>query len=260
MEPSDQWCGAGRIVWLSGGVVAYNNPGADVEICAGSSGPALSRCKINSYGSLFETLIKQGFPIIGTTFVVHQDELDGLRPAEFRMAGFRGRWPLSSLRQQWREVAFASSKLDQMPLFDVSSRIAFGLGYSELRLYDLASAYAIQLRSRCHKETTVGYQRFKDPHSREVYKSIHALVWELAVLRDTLAEFAASFCYSKAGIRTLGGLLSYLKKMGASDPLSVELLAISDDKLAGWHALAPTGTSSLTLHQWNGPQELHFPF
>lgn len=236
MEPIEKWPNAGRVVWLSGGIVAYNSPGTDVEICAGSGGSAIRKCKINSYGSLFEMLKKQGFSIIGTSFVVHQDELNGLRPAEFRMAGCRNGWPLSDLRQQWREVAFAASKLDQMPLMDVSSRLAFGLEYSQLRLYDLASAYAVQLGSRCAKGNAVEYQRFKDLHSRGVYKSIHALFWELAVLRDTLAEFAAMFCFSQPGIRTLRSLISFLKTATLADPLSAELLSIADVKLGGWLA------------------------
>lgn len=236
MEIAEKWPNAGRAVWLFGGIVAYNNPGTDVEICAGSGGPVVRRCEIDSYGGLFEILKKQGFSIIGTTFVVHQDELNGLRPAEFRMAGLRNGWPLSELRQKWREVAFAASKLDQMPLMDVSSRLAFGLEYSQLRLYDLASAYAAQLRSRCAKDKPVEYQRFKDLLSREVYKSIHALFWELAVLRDTLAEFAAMFCFSKPGVRTLRGLLSFLRTAPSADPLSAELLSITDEKLGGWLA------------------------
>lgn len=236
MELSEKWPNAGRIVWLSGGIVAYNNPGADVEIRAGSGGRVIHTCKISSYGSLFEVLRKQGFSIIGTTFVVHQDELNGLRPAEFRMADCRSGWPLSNLRQQWREVAFAASKRDQMPLMDVSSRLAFGLEHSQLRLYDLTSAYAAQLRSRSGKNEAAGYQRFKDLYGPEVYKSIHALFWELAVLRDTLAEFAAMFCFSQHAVRTLKGLLSFLKMAALADPLSAEFLSVTDEKLGGWLA------------------------
>lgn len=236
MEIAEKWPNAGRAVWLFGGLVAYNNPGTEVEICAGSGGPVVRKCEINSYGSLFDILKKQGFSIIGTTFVVHQDELSGLRPAEFRMAGLRNGWPLSDLRQKWREIAFAASKLDQMQLMDLSSRLAFGLEYSQLRLYDLASAYAAQLSSRCAKGESVEYQRFKDLLSREVYKSIHALFWELAVLRDTLAEFAATFCFFRPNVRTLRGLISFLRTVALADPLSAELLSITDEKQGGWLA------------------------
>jgi hypothetical protein len=232
----EKWPNAGRVVWLTGGIVAYNNPGTEVEICVGSNGPAVRKWRINSYGSLFEMLKKQGFSIIGTTFVVQQDELNGLRPAEFRLAGCRNGWPLSNLRQQWREVAFAASKQEQMSLMDVSSRLAFGLEYSQLHLYDLVSAYAMQLRSRWDKDKTLEYHRFKDLHSREVYKSIHALFWELAVLRDTLAEFAAIFCFSQPSIRTLRGLISFLRTSASADPLSAELLSVTNETQGGWLA------------------------
>jgi hypothetical protein len=236
VEPLAGWPNAGRVVWLTGGIVAYNNPGAEVEICAGSNGPAIRTFKINSYGSLFEILKKMGLSIIGTTFVVHQDELRGLRPAEFRMASYGNGWPLSNLRQKWREIAFAASKQDQMPLMDVTSRLAFGLEYSQLRLYDLVSSYAVQLRARFDKDKRIEYQRFKDLNSREIYKSIHGLFWELAVLRDTLAEFAATFCFSQLGIRTLRGLLRFLKTASSPDSLCAELLSAADEKQGGWLA------------------------
>jgi hypothetical protein len=119
---------------------------------------------------------------------------------------------------------------------DVSSRLAFGLEYSQLRLYDLVSAYAVQLRSRWERDKTLEYHRFKDLHGREVYKSIHALFWELAVLRDTLAEFAAIFCFSQPRIRTLRGLISFLKTAASADPLSAELLYAADETQSGWLA------------------------
>ena len=123
-----------------------------------------------------------------------------------------------------------------MRLVDLSSRIAFGLEYSQMRLYDLASAYSTQLRSRCAKDEPVEYQRFKDLLSPDVYKSIHALFWELAVLRDTLAEFAAMFCFRKPSVRTSTGLIKFLKSSASADPLSAEWLSITDEKQGGWLA------------------------
>jgi hypothetical protein len=201
-----EWPNAGRVVWLTGGLAAYNNPGPDVEICAGTNGRTLHKFAIRKYGALFEILKGQGFSIIGATFVRHQEELEGLRPAQFRVAGHERGWPLWDVWEKWRQIAFAASRRNEMALMDISSRIASGLAYSQSRLYDLTATYSQQLGSCLHSGEPLEYRAFKDLNSREVYKCIHALFWELAVLRDNLGEFAALFCFSQSGITTFGNL------------------------------------------------------
>jgi hypothetical protein len=233
-ELETKWPNAGRVVWLAGGLTAYNNPGPDVELCAGSNGRTLHKFSIRNYGDLYDILKRQGLSIIGATFVRHQEELEGLRPAQFRMAGHDRGWPLWDVREQWRQIAFAASRRDEMALMDISSRIASGLEYGQSRLYDLTAAYSVQLRACLHGRQPVEYRAFKDLNSREVYKSIHALFWELAVMRDTLGEFAALFCFSQSGIKSLGGLVKHLKKGSSADPLAKELINITDESLGGW--------------------------
>jgi hypothetical protein len=234
VDPSKQWPYAARIVWLTGGIVAHNNPGAEVDVCVGSNGPVLSRFSISSYGALFEFLKKQGYLIVGATFFVHTDEVAGLRPPEFRMAGFRSGWPLWSLRQQWRQIAFAAGKRNEMLLMNLASRISFGLEYGQIRLYDLVAAYAAQLGARSHGSTPSHYERFKDLNSREVYKAIHALFWELAVLRDALAEFAAAFCLSRPRVKTVAELLRSLRTQASTDPIAQEIESMADRSRGGW--------------------------
>jgi hypothetical protein len=98
-----------------------------------------------------------------------------------------------------------------MRLMDVSSRVATGLEYSEMRLYDLAMSYSGQLHSRLGKDEPKAYQAFTDTYSPSVYKDIHSLFWELAVLRDVLAEFIAVFCLKRNDATTLSGVLRSLK-------------------------------------------------
>jgi hypothetical protein len=233
-DPGNEWPNAGRVVWLQGGLVAYNNPGPDVEICAGSNGRTIRKFTIGKYGALYEVLKSQGFSIIGATFVEHPEELEGLRPPQFRVAGRQHGWPLWDAREKWRQIAFAASQLNDMALTDLSSRIASGLEYGQSRLYDLAAAYGTQLRACVHKDPKLEYQAFKDLNSREVYKCIHALFWELAVLRDTLGEFAALQCFSLTGIRTVGSLAKRLKTGTFADPLAKDILNITSESLGGW--------------------------
>ena len=84
-----------------------------------------------------------------------------------------------------------------MPLLDVSSRIAAGLQFSEMRLYDLAMSYSAQLHAHLKDAAPKEMQAFKDTFSPGVYKGIHSLFWEMAVLRDVLAQFVAAFCLGR---------------------------------------------------------------
>lgn len=234
MKTNCGWPNVLRVVWISGGIVAVNEPGPNVEIEAGMSGSTLYRFQIKKYGDLFAALQKMCYPLIGCTFFVDPAELQGLRVPEFRATGNSAGWHVWDAKQKWRQIAFAASRNEQMQLMDVASRIASGLRYSQMRLRDLAEAYSLQLRGRLHEDGIKDYQAFSDKNSFEVYKEIHALFWEMAVLRDTLAEFAALFCFSIAEVRSLSRLLKLLSKTSQTDPLAIEILRASDPASSGW--------------------------
>ncbi len=253
MTNDTQWLNVVRIVWMSGGVVAVSNPGPEVQIAGGLDGPILGSLRIPAYRSLFAMLQQQGLSIVGTTFVEAQEEALGLRRPQFRALSDNRGWLAWDSHQQWRQIAHASSQRDNMPLMDVASRIASGLAYSEMRLHDLVDAYSTQLRGRLHASAGEAYQRFKDTNSSAVYKAIHALFWEMAVLRDALAEFAAKFCFARAGVATLSGLIRSLRKELPEDPLATQLMAVADDTAAnGWLA---TFTSYRNLFTHSAPME-----
>ena len=247
MTAETEWHNVVRIVWVSGGVVAVNNPGPEVQIGAGLGGRMLSSFRIPTYASLFAILRQQGFPIVGVTFVDGTEEAIGLRPPQFRAQSDKECWLAWDMHQQWRQIAHASSQRDNMPLMDVASRIASGLAYSEMRLHDLVEAYSIQLRGLSHASASLEYRRFKDTNSFVVYKAIHALFWEMAVLRDTLAEFAAKFCFARAGVATLSGLIRSLRKDSSADPLAKQLMEAADMETGVWLAMF-TGYRNLFTH------------
>ncbi len=235
MKSNSEWHNVLRIVWISGGIVALNEPGPDIHINLGMAGRSFTTLRINIFTELFKTLQEKGFPILGATFVTSPEEIQGLRPLDFRAMSSTKGWLLWDVTQQWRQIVFAAGDDSFMPLMDVASRIASCLRYSEMRLHDLALAYSVQLRGHLNNSDPKNYQRFKDINSFGVYKAIHALFWQIAVLRDTLAEFAAVFCFSRVGVKTMRGLRTSLTKNPPSDPLSHEILS-STDQSNGWMA------------------------
>jgi hypothetical protein len=236
MNSKSEWPSVIRFVWMAGGVVALNETGENVQINAGMGGRSLCTLRISTFASLFEVLRQKGFSILGATFLRHPEELQGLRPPEFRAMSPSKGWLVWDLTQKWRQIAFAAGKGDRMPLMDVASRIASGFRYSQMRLHDLVRAYSIQLRGRLHESEAKEYQAFKDINSFEVYKTIHSLFWELAVLRDTLAEFAADSCFSRVGVRTMRELLKFLQQNPSPDPLADEILRAANQSPGGWLA------------------------
>lgn len=225
-----------RIVWISGGVVAVcPSEGSDVEVTMGFMGKPITKIALEDHGKLFLTLRTIGFSIIGATFIRHIDEIRLLRPAKFYAAAPDGSWRIDNVEEKWREIAFAAQETQRFDVMTVAARLMSGFFYSGLRLHDLAEAYAIQLRGvgrwSAIKECQE-YQDYSDLNSPRVYKTIHALFWEMAVLRDTLAEFAAKFCFSIRDVTTLSSLAKVLRKSSNDDELSKIFIAMTSPK--GW--------------------------
>jgi hypothetical protein len=236
MVSNSEWPSVIRVVWIAGGIVALSEPGGNVRVNVGMDGRTLCTFRISDFANLYGVLQQNGFPVLGATFLMYPEEFQGLRPPEFRATSPSKGWLVWDLTQKWRQIAFAAGKVGRMPLMDVASRIASGFRYSQMRLYDVLRAYSTQLRGRLHESEAEEYQAFRDTNSLEVYKAIHALFWELAVLRDALAEFAAVFCFSKVGVRTMSELRRSLGKNPPLDPLVDEIMLSTDQSSGGWLA------------------------
>jgi hypothetical protein len=257
MDIKSNWPAALRLIWLTGGLVAINEPDSNlVSIHTGVIGRKLAEFNISTYGAIFPALKVRGFEIIGATFVTGSDQIEGTRAQEFRMAGLDGRWPLWDTFQAWRNIVSAAAKANDMRLLDVSSRIAAGLQFSEMRLYDLAMSYSTQLHAHLKDAAPKETRAFTDTFSPGVYKDIHSLFWEMAVLRDVLAQFVAVFCLGRDGVSTLSGLRKSLKKDPSTDVEANEFLSLSDRNTSGWMAAfgayRDCFTHSAPLHEVEG--------
>lgn len=246
---NEDWPHVCRIIWLSGGIVAINEPGKSVQIRAGSDGPIVYEFQLPTYSSLIPMLTQAGISVMGANFIQDMDEIRGIRPPEFR--AWVGSWRVADLHQRWREVAHAASQNNDMVLMDVVSRIATELMYCEMRLLNLSQAYSTQLCGKALQGALKKYTRFADLNSPQIYLAIHALFWELAVLRDNLAEFAAKYLFGFERITTLKGLLKSLSQSEhQSDDLAIDLASAGSD--TGWLA---TFTAYRNLFTHSAPME-----
>lgn len=239
MESSSTWPLAGRVIWLSGGLVAYSEAGeSKVELCTGSKGPTVKEFQIPAYGAIYSLLKKLGLEIIGVSFIVNRDELDNLQPAEFRVAGkMTAGWPVSASRESWRQIAWGANKRDDMQLMDIASRIASTLEASELRMLDLVSSYGTQLQALARKHDIRDHAAFTDLFSRGVYNAVHAMFWQLSVLRDTLAEFAGRYCLKQSKrVTKIKSFQNAIRQVGSADPVALMFERASRGELGGWLA------------------------
>lgn len=256
-NPNNTWPAALRMVWLTGGLVATNEPESNlVSVQTSVNGRKLAAFNIPAYPALFSSLVVRGFKIIGTTFVTGPDQLEGTRAAEFRVAGLNGGWRLWDTFQAWRNIVSAAAKINDMKLLDIASRISTGLQFSEMRLYDLAMSYSAQLHAHLKSDEPKEMQAFTDTFSPGVYKDIHALFWEMAVLRDVLAQFVAVFCLGRDDATTLSGLRKSLNKTPSTDADALRFVTLSEKDQSGWMATfgayRDCFTHSAPLHQVEG--------
>jgi hypothetical protein len=222
------------------------NRGPTFKLGPELTGTLLIRSELDTYENLFGMLQEKGYPILGATFVIDPKELQGFRRPEFRVMTTERAWLVWDVIQKWRQIVFAAGDCAKMPLVSSASRIASGLRYAQMRLDDLVMAYSVQLRARLHDHVAKEYQAFKDMNCFEVYKAIHALFWEMAVLRDALAEFASGFCFSRADVRTMRGLRKALSTNPARDALADEILCATDPSGHGWLAMFSTYRNCFT--------------
>lgn len=257
MNGNNAWPAALRMVWLTGGLLASNEPESNlVSVQTRGNGRQIASFNIPAYPALFAALTSRGFKIVGTTFITNPDQLEGTQATEFRVAALNGGWRLWDTSHAWRNIASAAARVNDMKLLDISSRIASGLQYSERRLYDLVISYSAQLHGHLKQDEPKERQAFKDTFSPGVYKDIHALFWEMAVLRDVLSQFVAVFCLGREDATTLSGLLRSLNKNPSTDADAMRFVGLADKKLSGWMAAfgayRDCFTHSAPLHEVEG--------
>lgn len=235
-ENDNKWPSVVRIVWLGGGLVAISEPSKMVKIEAGINGPILFSFQLVSFGSLFGTLVAHGYSVIGATFITDVEESQGIRTPGYR-AYFNNqpKWRAFEVHQQWRNIAHAAARRDEMALMDIASRIATELAYCESRLQSLAEAYAIQLGSKALQGDVNEAGGFKDTNSQRVYMAIHAMFWEMAALRDYFAEFVSQFVFGIGKVTKFAKLLPKLARgVVVDDDLAMLLREAGSDNPPSW--------------------------
>lgn len=224
-------------VWLSGGQVAlYRTDSCQLDHTHGLSNLVFASLQSLLPGKLFSCLSRCGLPILGITSFQAADELTGRRvPLFMAWQDAEYWWGAKQAHDRWRMVSYGAEVVGEGRLADLADRIACAVDECQTHLKNLCRAYATQLGAQDADTWTFPSRSFSDSHSQAVYPAIHSFFWQLAVLRDLLAEFTAEHVFGHHGIATYRGLLRRLKSDSARDPeFAAKLLAAGDS--GGWIA------------------------
>jgi len=245
MKLHPDWQPVSRVVHLHGGLTAVNEIDPSVLISAGIDAPVLASFATPAFAGLFSHLEHLGLGVIGCRFIQSADEVVGIRPADFRVFAIGKGWPAADVYQRLRNISSTAMKRDLMVVADCAARLAFEVQAVEGRILELSTAYAVQLRGYLHEKSKHerSYQRFDDTNSVRVVLAIHSLFFELAILRDTIAEFLARVVLGDddrlSAVRSMAKLLPLLAKRRNSDELyeRIQAAAAGDADPPGWLAV-----------------------
>lgn len=195
---------------------------------------------LRNYGSIYRTLETFGLHIVGADFYSHAFEIRGIVLPNWRPHHRKAQavWTCTETAQTWRNIAYAAFQKRNGKLWDVSSRIAYHLRACNWRLREISESYNNQLNARINAENFEPGQLFEDGYTPLVYLALQTFLIDACILRDYLAEFAASVFSRRFGLNTqkvttMAGLKKHvLDKITDSDALLENLRRNTDE--GGW--------------------------
>lgn len=222
-------------VWFGGGQVAlYSASKCQLDHTHGLNELVFASLQSLQLDKLFSCLSTCGLPILGITAYQLRDEFTGRRvPLFMAWQDAEYWWGAKQAHDRWNMVSHGAEVASQTRLADLADRLACAVDECQTHLQNLCKAYAVQLGAQDAETWELPSRCFSDSHSQAVYPAIHSFFWQLAVLRDLLAEFAAGHIFGHDGIATYKGLLDKLKRDSTPDPdLAVKLRAAGGAE--GW--------------------------
>ncbi len=228
----NEWPNIIRIVHLSGGIRAINNPGSIVSVTPTLKDSDIS-FEIPSYNSLVATLKKKILSCpFGIDFYRIPEEIGGLYPPYWRSVTLTHR-----AIDTWRQLFNSGHSEKDYEFAEISSKIAFQLKAIEYRLREISESYHSELSAVCAKKEFKEGNGIESPNSYPIYLSVHSFLIDACILRDYLSEFLSIYHYGKyKKVDSLSALLKdVIKKKKIDDRISKVIFEITDEKNPfGW--------------------------
>lgn len=230
-----------RVVHSLGGIRLVNEYGPPVKIIPNAINGKAASFKIASYGALFNSTEKIGLPIIGVEFFTHSGQFKGTDIPEWLSYYKFGEsvWANEEGIRLWSNIGTGAHKAKNGHLWDLGSRVSQQLRVCARRLNELSNSYNSQLLSVSEEKDFTKNNRFMNGYTWLCYLSIQSFLVDICILRDYLAEFAASYVFELPSekkhlkITTISGLKKHcINDTNSNDPLAQELKDITSED--GW--------------------------
>lgn len=235
---TNKWHNVCRIVHLQGGIRAINNPGSEIIIIPGPDNNPNKKSNISRYPELIASLAKQGLLVIGVDFYEMENQIKGHLPPTFRSVNIRqaSGYPAWEAEDVWSCLANSGFEKGDLKFADICRRITFEIRATNWRLRELSEAYNTELTALCEMKKFNEGTKFESRNSFFIYLSTHALLVEICILRDYIAEFIASYILHKylansnIKITTMSGLRKKILPIASKDNVfAKELYDITDE-------------------------------
>jgi hypothetical protein len=140
-------------------------------------------------------LENHGFRVLGVEFYEHAQQLNGVQPSNRRAFCPGMGWLVHDAISDWAERSTCAYQEGDRQFGTLAAHVAFGLRAAEERLRQAALSYSTQLRGRQLQQDLQRFAIFEDLNSLPVTLAIHAMFYDLASVRDTIAQFLVRYVF-----------------------------------------------------------------
>lgn len=232
---SDSWPRVFRTLHLPGGLRAVEtSPGAAKLWPLPSGELAIAVSSYAAIGADVQKITK--LKCMGVEFFHTDDQIDGTSQADWRaiLPAVPNVWPTHLAELNWSGLANAARLKGDARLFLIAGSITSQCRFVAMRLLDLSNLYLRNIMSITKSnEDMSGKIISRGYYSDNLFSSIHAAFFEMATLRDYMAEYIAFAIYADTKCDSLHKLNGKLSKNPATTPLEIEICSIYGQK-SGW--------------------------
>lgn len=235
MQSELQWPPAFQTAHMPGGIRA-------VEIAPGiiKFGPLTDGEKtltLTSYPDFGRCLrVNTGLQPLGIEFFRTDEEIDGKAQSDWRcvLPAQANVWPTNVAELNWSGLSNAARLKGDSRMYLIAGSITSQHRFAAMRLLDLSNLYTQNITSILSSKTEMKDNvLLRGYHADMLFSSIHAAFFEIATLRDYIAEYIAFGVYGNKTVDSFNKLPGLVKKRSAGTALEAEIDAIYDTG-SGW--------------------------
>lgn len=192
--------------------------------------------RYESYSGVAGTIAQRlGLPILGCEFFRDELEVENLFPAAWRavMPRRQNEWPTQIAEINWSGLSNVARRRSDPHLYLIAGAITSQYRFAAVRLQELSELYSDRLNSLLKTNDKLAEdQLFSGGFTDRLFSSIHAAFFEIATLKDYLAEYIGQQIYQDPMIDSFKKLNDLLLKAPRGGALEDEILSISGN--GGW--------------------------